>query len=529
MFGVRAAAVILVCLAASTTVHADTRYQQLRVPYGSPSDREKIFFHPDLELMGEDDGAYIVLSYPELTDQLRNRGIPFEIQYDDLSAHYREIQGPGTRGDFGSWHTYAETVAEMNAFHLQYPNLTTAPFSIGTTGEGRTIWAIKVSDNPTIDEPEPELLFDGVHHAREIMTVEMNLDFMHYLCANYGSDPVVSDIVDHREVFFVPIVNPDGFVYNELTDPAGGGLWRKNRRANAGGCFGVDNNRNYPYQWVGSGSSTDPCNETYRGPAANSEPENQAMVSFINSRHFTIWQSYHSVAGMVLFPWGYTTAHTGDDATFRAIATEMARDSGYQTGQPPEILYNVNGGAFDWGYGDTSQHTKIFAFTTEIGGSGFWPAPSERDPLIAENLHSNLYLCQIAGASLELVSLTVQGGNGRLDPGETAALVVTVRNGGVIVPANNVVATLRCDDPYVQLLDAATSLGNIAGGQQGASTLDPFDLTIASSCPDGRAVTFKVEMRAEDGTTGTGTIVLCVGQSPVIYANDFEEERGLVD
>ena len=502
---------------------AAARHQQLRVPYDSPGDRAKIFFHPDLELMGEDDGAYIVLSRPELTDEMRARGISFELQYDDLEAHYLDLQGPTNRGDFGVWHTYAETVTEMNAIHAQFPTLSTAPFSIGTSGEGRTIWAMKVSDNAAVDEDESEILFDGLHHAREIMTVEMNLDFMRYLCANYGTDPVVSQIVNSREVFFVPIVNPDGFVYNETTNPSGGGLWRKNRRNNGGGCFGVDNNRNYPFQWVGTGSSTDPCDETYRGPSAGSEPENVALMSFINSRHFTIWQSYHSVAGMVLFPWGYTLSHTSDDATYRAIAAEMAGPSGYVTGQPPEILYNVNGGAFDWGYGELSQHSKLFAFTTEIGGSDFWPAPSERDGLIAENLHSNIYLCQIAGANLSLISLTVQGGNGRLDPGEVSPLVVTVKNTGVIAPANNVVAKLSCSDPYVMLSDAVTSLGTITAGQQGSSSLDPFDLSVDPACPEGRSVVFTVDMTADGGTVGTGNIMLTVGQPAVILANDFEE------
>lgn len=520
----------LVCASAlilllTTIGGAEARYQQVKVACPTASDREKVFIHPDLELMGDDDGAVILLSRPELTDALRAQGFQVEVQVEDLEAHYRDLQGPQSRGDFGDWHTYAETVAEMNLIHAAYPSLTTAPFSIGTTGEGRTIWAMKVSDNPNVDEDEAEILFDGVHHAREIMTVEMNLDFMRYLCENYGSDPVVSDIVNRREVFFVPIVNVDGFVYNETTNPGGGGLWRKNRRANGGGCFGVDNNRNYPFQWIGSGSSTDPCDDTYRGPSAGSEPENQALINLINARNFTIWQSYHSVAGMVLFPWGYTTAHTPDDTTFRAIAAEMAAPSGYITGQPPEILYSVNGGAFDWGYGDTSQHDKIFSFTTEIGGSGFWPAPSERDGLIAENLHSNLYLCQIAGAYPTVLSLAVQGGNGngRLDPGESAALVVTIRNDGVITPATNLTVKIFCDDPYVQFSDAVATIGTVAPGATGANGADPFEVVVDAAAPQGRGANFLLELSADGGAGGSETIALTIGQSPVILANDFEE------
>ncbi|MEZ4653525.1 MAG: M14 family zinc carboxypeptidase [Candidatus Eisenbacteria bacterium] len=210
-----------------------------------------------------------------------------------------------------------------------------------------------------------------------------------------------------------PIVNPDGIVYNETTNSRRRRDVAEEPRQSGSSCRGVDLNRNYDFEWVGTGSSTDPCSDVFRGPSPNSEQEIQALTNFIDAHEFVCWQSYHSVAALVLFPWGYTSAHTPDDATFRVMAAEMARDSGYQTGQPTEVLYNVNGAAFDWGYGRDDLHPKIFGFTTEIGGSGFWPAESERDGLIAENLHSNLYLCQVAGAWLDLVSVNVlDGGNG---------------------------------------------------------------------------------------------------------------------
>ncbi|MEZ4655867.1 MAG: M14 family metallopeptidase, partial [Candidatus Eisenbacteria bacterium] len=368
--------------------------------------------------------AVLFLSTEETSDQLRGMGIDFEVLIDDLEAFYSARMSQGEHrggGNFGIFHTYSETTDELNAIHAEFPNITTAPASIGTTDEGREILSIKVSDNPNVDENEGEILFDGVHHAREIMTVEMNLSFCRYLCENYGIDPVVTQLVDSREIWFVPIVNPDGIVYNETTNPAGGGMWRKNRKVNQGSsCRGVDLNRNYDFEWVGTGSSTDPCSDVFRGPSPNSEQEIQALTNFIDAHEFVCWQSYHSVAALVLFPWGYTSAHTPDDATFRVMAAEMARDSGYQTGQPTEVLYNVNGAAFDWGYGRDDLHPKIFGFTTEIGGSGFWPAESERDGLIAENLHSNLYLCQVAGARLDLgFRQRARRGQRGTDPGET--------------------------------------------------------------------------------------------------------------
>lgn len=518
------AGLVLTALAANTW--AAERYQEIRISDRGWSRAATLAKHPDLEFMGDDDGSGRYLSYPSLTEALRAEGVPVEVEIDDLGAFYTERLQTGARGggNFGIFHTYSETVTELNDLHAEYPAITTAPQSIGTSGEGRTIWAIKVSDQPNVDENEAEVLFDGVHHAREIMTVEVNLAFARYLCENYGSDPAATQIVNSREVWFVPIVNTDGFAYNEQTNPGGGGLWRKNRRNNGGGCFGVDPNRNYPYEWNGSGSSTDPCNDTYRGPSPGSEPEIQALTNFINAHDFVVWQSYHSVSAMVLFPWGYTFDHTPDDATFRALAAEMASTNGYQTGQPPEILYNVNGAAFDWGYGETSQHTKIFAFTTEIGGSGFWPLESERQGLIDENLHANLYLCQIAGAYIDVLSLVITGGNGngKLDPGETDSAVATIKNAGLLTPATNVRVVLSCDDPYVTLSDAVTVIGNLGAGQTVTTNLDPFDLTVDPTCPNGRQVNLAVTVTADGGLSTSETTAFTVGTPSTVLSNDFE-------
>jgi len=505
---------------------AQATYEQIRVFPTTGVDREEIFFHPDLELMNDDDGALILLSRPELTARLVDRGFQVEVLIPDLEAFYADRAAP--ERDYGVWHTYQETIDEMNAIHAEFPDLTTAPASLGQSLEGREIWAMKVSDNPQTQEDEPEVLFDGMHHAREIMSVEIVLHFIRYLCENYDTDPVIAFLVDHRQIWFVPLVNVDGFVYNELTNPNGGGMWRKNRRDNEGSsCYGVDPNRNYSHEWGGQGSSGDPCNDTYRGTAPFSEPCTAVHRAFINAHEFVTWQSYHSVAGQVLIPWGYTTQHTPDDAVLRAIANEMASVNGYDVGQPPEILYEVNGGAFDWGYGATDEHEKIYCFSTEIGGSGFWPDPSEREGLIEENLYSNIYMSLVAGAYLDLLDVQVgdSGLDGRLDPGETADLTVTIENPGISQWAENAVATLSCDDPYLTLSQAALVVGSL-GPRETTTPPGAFALAIDPSCPEGRMVTFRIRMEADGGIDVTETVVLRVGTPDILYGTDFESDAG---
>ncbi len=517
-------ATMLLGLANAAAFAAEEPYQQIRVLLPTDDSLKQLLQNPNLELMGLGDGDVVLLSRPSITKGLEAGGWKVEVIHGDLESYYASLQGATL--DYGVWHTYTETVAELNLLHSQFPNLTSAPFSLGLSIEGRQIWAIKVSDNPNVDENEPEVLYDGVHHAREIMTVEMNLYFARYLCENYGTDPTATFLLDNREIWFVPIVNPDGFVYNETTNPNGGGMWRKNRRDNPNSsCYGVDNNRNYPYQWGGNGSSPDPCDETFRGAAPASEPENQAMINFINTRHFVTHDSYHSVAGMILFPWGYTTGHTPDDATFRAIGNERARDNGYAVGQPPELLYQVNGGMNDWAYGEQGTKPKIFSFTTEIGGSDFWPAQSEREPLIAENMHSIIYLAQIAGPSVSVTSLVVSGGNGndRIEPGETVDLLATVKNDGLFSDLTGLSIQLRCDDPYVVLLDASNPVGTLGPGQSFTNLADPFAVQADASCPAGRRVTFTVVATAADGIRIEVPFQFDIGQAPTILANDFED------
>jgi len=171
------------------------------------------------------------------------------------------------------------------------------------------------------------------------MTQEMVLMLTEYLAQQYtAGDPEIVALLQENAVYMVPWVNPDGYVYNELTNPDGGGMWRKNRRDNGDGSFGVDLNRNYDYNWgyddVGSSPVT--SYSTYRGPSAFSEPETQAMRDFCNSRSFVIWLSYHSYSNLLLFPWSYAFTYTGEHELFLRLGEEMADGTGYFVGNTTE-------------------------------------------------------------------------------------------------------------------------------------------------------------------------------------------------
>jgi carboxypeptidase T len=209
-------------------------------------------------------------------------------------------------GSMGGFFTMTEVYARLDSMFALYPNIITQKFSIGTTVQGRPIYVAKISDNPNVNESEPQVFYNSLIHAREPQAMMTVMYYMYYLLENYGTDPEVTYLVNNREIYFQPIVNPDGYEYNRTTDPNGGGMFRKNRKLNSDGSYGIDLNRNFGYMWGynNSGSSNIPSDETYRGTSAFSEPETQAYRDFVNSKNFKTTLNYHTYSNLLLYPWG---------------------------------------------------------------------------------------------------------------------------------------------------------------------------------------------------------------------------------
>jgi carboxypeptidase T len=283
-------------------------------------------------------------------------------------------------GSMGGYLTYQQYLDNIDAMVAQYPNLITVKQQIGsiTTHNNNPIYWLRISDNPNTDEAEPEVLYTAIHHAREPASLSQLVYYMWYLLENYSSNAEVQYLVDNVEMYFVPVVNPDGYLYNEQIQPNGGGMWRKNRRNNGGGEWGVDLNRNYSYQFGFSGVSTDPAAENYLGPSAFSEPETQAMKLFCESRDFKIATNAHTFGDLLLHPFGYDVVQTAEHTLFQRWSKSMVRENGFSNILSAD-LYPAAGDSDDWMYGDVSTKPKIYAMTPEIGpdAEGFWP-PSNR-------------------------------------------------------------------------------------------------------------------------------------------------------
>ena len=307
-------------------------------------------------------------------------------------------------GSMGGFLTLTEALAQLDSMRVHYPSLITAKQQIGslTSIEGRPTYFVKISDNPDVDEAEPEVLYSALTHAREPMGMQQLIFYMWYLLENYATNPDIKNLVDNTEMYFVPVVNVDGYTYNQTTDPTGGGLWRKNRRNNGDGSYGVDLNRNYGYQWGydNVGSSPTGSDETYRGTAAFSEPETQTMKWFCEHRHFVTAIDNHTYSDVLLYPWGYKSTANPDSVLYKTYCALMTTDNKYFYGTPYQGLgYNANGGSFDWFYGDVSTKPRIISWSPEAGDAadGFWPASARIVPIANSYVLQNLYVARFAG------------------------------------------------------------------------------------------------------------------------------------
>ncbi len=302
-------------------------------------------------------------------------------------------------GTMGGFLKYQEMLDNLDAMATLYPNLITvkAPISTFLTHESRPIFHVKISDNPNTDEAEPEVLYTAIHHAREPLSMSQLIFYMWYLLENYNSNPEIKYLVDNTELFFVPCINPDGYIHNETTNPNGGGMHRKNRRNVGTSNKGVDLNRNYSYGWGTTGVSFVQNDDTYPGTGAFSEPETQAMKWLVENHDFISAFNAHTYGNMLLYPVGTTTAEFADHHDYFTNLTEhMAKENGYLA-QKSSGLYPASGDSDDYMYKvdiGVGMKDTIFAMTPEIGSS-FWPAQSEIIPTSKDMIFTNLMLAHM--------------------------------------------------------------------------------------------------------------------------------------
>ncbi|OYT71886.1 MAG: hypothetical protein CFK48_03670 [Armatimonadetes bacterium CP1_7O] len=333
---------------------------------------------------------------PEEQWALRKAGYTGEVLIKDVGALIRQQQTDFTPQDgnlFTRYLTLDEIYAAMRQLADQNPRLVQM-FEIGRSFENRPIYALRLTKDPRrarVYRDRPQVVLNAMQHAREWITPPTLLYLAQRLISEYQTDMRVREYLDRLEIYLVPVVNPDGYVYTHTTQR----LWRKNRRYNGRNAwgqpiYGVDLNRNWSYGWGGAGSSGNPSSDTYRGTAPFSEPETYYLSRWMLSlpllrAHVDV----HSYSQLILWPWGFTADLPPFNAVFERVGLAMqaaifsVHGQNYAAGPIATTIYLASGGMTDWVFGVRGA----LSFTYELrdtGQYGFLLPPEQILPTCEE-------------------------------------------------------------------------------------------------------------------------------------------------
>ncbi|MCL2435543.1 MAG: M14 family metallopeptidase, partial [Lentimicrobiaceae bacterium] len=383
-------------------------------------------------------GVYIIGEFSDWElERIIETEIPFEVLIENMSDHYvkqniehsieklneemrknpKIFNGNRTPahfhlGSMGGYFTLAEIMTELDEMRTEFPHLISAKTAFPEqTVQGRSIYWVRISNNPDIDQEKPRVLYTSLTHAREPAGMQQMIYQMWDLLEKYDVDPEITYYIDNLELYFVPCVNPDGYERNRSTNPNGGGMWRKNRKQNSIISYGIDLNRNWGYQWGydNTGSSPNGSSETYRGTAPFSEVETQVLRDFCESTEISLCLSNHTYSNLLVYPYGYINSYPPEHSIYVAYAQRLTSENGYAFGNCFELLdYYSNGSSDDWLHGEQTTKNMVFAFTPEAGdpAEGFWPPSHRIEAICAGHVTMNKYLMRFALPFVEIEDKT---------------------------------------------------------------------------------------------------------------------------
>lgn len=409
--------------------------------------------------------------------------------------------------------------------------------TVGYSLHGRPIWGLEIGRRVTGPDPRPVVFFNSLTHAREPGGMQALFHFAEQMLARDGTDEEITGLLDQRRIYLVPVVNPDGYRYNQriYDSTAAFGFWRKNLHDNnsngvTDAADGVDLNRNYGYRWGYNnvGSSGSASSTTYRGPSAFSEIETRVQRDLVVALRPMSGFSFHTSSDLLIHPWGWTPAGTPDSSRFHEWNDLMTKRNGYTAGPGPRILYEVNGEFNDWTYGDTLLKPKAYTWTPEVGGpnDGFWPPPSRIIPLNEGMLRPCIEATAIASAWVRASASRIA--EGTLNAGQAAHLVVRARHYGAQGTAGpSLRASLVSLSPEAEVLSGPLDYPSLAPFTDAEPSGGAgFVVAAVDTITPGRMVKFRIDWTDAAGFRGRDTVEVIVGTPTVVYLEAFDSIAG---
>ena len=394
---------------ASLSAQIQSGWQIVRITYPERADLDRLASQLDVWEVHPETNAVVARVGPAEIAWLLSEG--YTVRVDVLRSQ------TSLSPDAACYRTVSQLYADEDVFASTYPTLTQV-ITIGTSYEGRPLRVLKLTNNDHAVSDKPRFFLMANIHGREFITPETAMQFTRLLLEGYGRDPDATWLLDWREMDVLVTANPDGHAHNETTFT----MWRKNANPEnqfactqdpySGDGYGTDLNRNSSFSWGGAGSSDQSCYQTFRGKSPASDLETQVIQNYVTSLFpdqrgplvtdaaplttTGILVSLHSYSNLVLWPWGYTSALTPNDAQLRQLGIRLASYNGY-TPQPANELYLASGTTDDWSYGTLG----IASYTFEMGDT-FLPSCSDYDALIGPNVQALLYASHVARAPYQL-------------------------------------------------------------------------------------------------------------------------------
>ena len=422
-------------------------------------------------------------------------------------------------GPFGYYMTYHEADSVFANVQTKHPTLFKR-FNLSLkTNENRDIYAAKLSNSPDVDNKKPMAMITAHQHASEPIGTAIIRDEIVYLTENYNTDPEAKWLVDNRQIFFVPVMNPDGSEYVRTKPDRN---WRKNRRVNSDNSIGVDLNRNFPYKWGydDKNSSGTPSAFTYRGTKPASEPETQAIMTFVNQNKIRTWQNHHCDGDVLVIPHGYdyrVKLPLQDTIAYEALCRgQQAAYGRFKKWGPSFIAYNewaLNGGSEDWGWSDSATY-KVYTIITELG-TGYWEADAVAKVTATKMLGADRFMIESAGFFPKIKGLTLSdqceicNKNGIANPGETVDIKIQVYNQSVWDTTLNVRGYLSSPSTSLTYPDSIGGYGNVVELATVRNDADGFTVALAGNTPPNQKIPMRMRMTWELAGVAYEKTVLC--------------------
>lgn len=485
--------------------------------------------------------AELFVSETEL-EILDENGFSYDFKVRDTKIHADKLASQHSRssykkqdcglsdyslGEMGGYKTYEEVIERLKEINSSYPEIAKTRV-LGQSVEGNDIIALKISDNVDKNEQlwEGSTYYDALTHAREPLSMMSTLFYIEWLLANYDNPNTIAKyLIDNRELHFVLIVNPDGYIFNRSESPNGGGGWRKNRRVlDNTNCIGVDLNRNFSTKFFGFPGtySDEPCEGTYRGISPASEPETKLIEEYIDLIQPATAFSSHSFSNVMIDPSSTIDPESYPDYDFDVYAkyaSEFTPENYHGYGPANYLIgYEASGTTLSYLY-----DAGAIVWTPEIG-SEFWEPRDKICEIVTDMLEPMKFISKVAGAAPSYLNHHLPD-DAFIADGESIELIIGLQNKGLrgsninfTAEINSATSGVTIENPEFNF-DLKTGQGVVYNDDQ------PFQVNF-DDIDEDLPLEFEVRIFDKEVLVDYSTFEILPGSQRVLWTEDFEEGLG---